>query len=47
MKKIPLSQNQFAIVDDEDHTCISQWKWSAAWKHLKYIKKLILKETCP
>lgn len=27
MKKIPLSQGKFAIVDDEDFEFLSQWKW--------------------
>ncbi len=27
MKKIPLSQNKFAMVDDEDYAWLMQWKW--------------------
>jgi hypothetical protein len=27
MKKIPLSQNKFALVDDEDFDFLNQWKW--------------------
>lgn len=27
MKKIPLTQNMEAIVDDEDYAFLSQWKW--------------------
>jgi hypothetical protein len=27
MKKIPLSQGKFAIVDDEDYDYVMQWKW--------------------
>lgn len=27
MKKIPLTQGKFTIVDDEDFTLLSQWKW--------------------
>jgi hypothetical protein len=27
MKQIPLSQNQFAIVDDEDYALLSEFKW--------------------
>lgn len=30
-KKIPLTQNQFAIVDDEDFEWLNQWKWCADW----------------
>lgn len=29
MKLIPLTQGQFAIVDDEDFAWLSQWKWFA------------------
>src|SRR3990172_7104034 len=29
MKLIPLTQGQFAIVDDEDYQWLSQWKWHA------------------
>jgi len=29
MVKIPLSQGQFALVDDEDFEWLNQWKWSA------------------
>ena len=29
MKYIPLTQNQFAIVDDEDYEWLNQWKWQS------------------
>jgi hypothetical protein len=29
MKRIALTQGQFAIVDDEDFEWLNQWKWSA------------------
>lgn len=31
MKKIPLTQGQFALVDDDRFDELSQWKWSATW----------------
>jgi hypothetical protein len=31
MKRIPLTQNQYAIVDDEDYALLSQHKWFAQW----------------
>jgi len=30
VKKIPLSQGKFAIVDDADFEWLNQWKWSAS-----------------
>ncbi len=32
MKLIPLTQGQFAKVDDADFEWLSQWKWQAAWR---------------
>lgn len=32
MKKIPLTQGQFALVDDEDFERVSQFKWQAVWE---------------
>lgn len=29
MKQIPLTQGQFALVDDEDYDWLMQWKWHA------------------
>ena len=31
MQKIPLTQNQYAIIDAKDYQWINQWKWSATW----------------
>jgi hypothetical protein len=31
MKRIPLTQGQFAKVDDEDYEWLMQWKWHADW----------------
>ena len=31
MKKIKLTKNKFAIVDDEDFKFLSQWKWFLSW----------------
>lgn len=34
MKRIPLTQNQVALVDDEDYERLSQFKWHAHYKPL-------------
>ena len=31
MKRIPLTQDKFAIVDDEDFAWLSKYKWCANW----------------
>ena len=32
VKRIPLTQGQFALVDAVDYTWLMQWKWCAVWK---------------
>lgn len=36
MKLIPITQGQFAIVDDEDYEYLMQWKWSAVKRGRTY-----------
>lgn len=33
MKRIPLTQGKFAIVDDDMYEYLSQWKWHAKWNN--------------
>lgn len=33
MKRIQLTQGQFAIVDDDDYERLASFKWYAAWAH--------------
>jgi hypothetical protein len=36
MKKIPLTQGKFAIVDDEDFEWLNQWNWQARKYHYTF-----------
>lgn len=46
MKKIPLTQDKFALVDDEDYNYLNQWKWCAATKKRKDGKESIFYAIC-
>ena len=46
MKKIPLTQGQFAIVDDEDFERVSKLKWYAAKKRSTFYAQREHKKTC-
>lgn len=39
MKSIPLTKNQFAIVDDQDYEYLIQWKWYATMGNAGYYAK--------
>lgn len=39
-KQIPLSNGQFAIVDDADYDWLMQWKWSF---HSRYVQRSMRK----
>lgn len=47
MKRIPLTQGKFALVDDADFEWLSQWKWHAVCKNGKYyaVRKQYLRTT--
>jgi hypothetical protein len=45
MKLIPLTQNQFAMVDDDMFDYLNQWKWGASKKnHTYYAKRSYMKD---
>lgn len=35
-RKIPLTQGQFAIVDEKNYEWLNRWKWYAAWRPCTY-----------
>jgi len=45
LKKIPLTQGKFAIVDDEDYDCLSQFKWHVIWSRRKNNRESVYAST--
>jgi hypothetical protein len=39
MKRIPLTQGKFALVDDQDYDFLMQWKWYACYIHKTHYAK--------
>ncbi len=47
MKRIPLTQGRFAIVDDEDYEFLMQWKWQAGKsRNTFYARRTVGKIKC-
>ncbi len=44
MKRIPLTQGQFALVDDEDYDRLNQFKWHAVKAHRSYYAVRTIKD---